>query len=267
MLELDNVSITKGTKKILDHVTMAVSAGQVVVIIGPNGAGKSSALKAMTGDYKPDFGRVSLNNRPLKQFSFVELAQLRAVMSQSYEMNFPFSVHEVIEMGAFAFANQLSQYQHQAMFKEVTDLLDVSALLKRNFPHLSGGEQQRVQLARVLLQLFPALERVRKKQATAPYLLIDEPTASLDLFHQYQVMKVAKKMANKGAGVVVVLHDLSLAASFADVIYVMQQGRVVAQGAPAEVLQPDILQSVYQIRAHLHRPNHYFPHLQISTVV
>lgn len=267
MLELDNVSITKGTKKILDHVTMAVSAGQVVVIIGPNGAGKSSALKAMTGDYKPDFGRVSLNNRPLKQFSFVELAQLRAVMSQSYEMNFPFSVHEVIEMGAFAFANQLSQYQHQAMFKEVTDLLDVSALLKRNFSHLSGGEQQRVQLARVLLQLFPALELVRKKQAVAPYLLIDEPTASLDLFHQYQVMKVAKKMANKGAGVVAVLHDLSLAASFADVIYVMQQGRVVAQGAPAEVLQPDILQSVYQIRAHLHRPNHYFPHLQISTVV
>ena len=264
MLQLDNVSLEKGNKHILSHVSMTIPAGKLVVIIGPNGAGKSSALKIMTGDYQPSFGRVSLNGQPLKQFSYAQLAQLRAVLSQCYEMQFPFKVSEVIEMGAFAFAEQSNELDHQAMFKQAIEMVGVTALLERTFTLLSGGEQQRVQLARVLLQLLPALHTAQQQRNGTPYLLIDEPTASLDLFHQYQVMETAKHVANQGAGVVAVLHDLSLAASFADYIYIMQDGCVVAQGDPKTVLQTANLEKVYHMKAHLFEQNNFHPHLQIA---
>ena len=266
MLKLENVTLKKGGKAILKHVSMQVEAGQIVVVIGPNGAGKSSALKAMSGDYVPDHGQVTLNERVMTDLCHTQLAQLRAVMTQGYELSFPFSVKEVIEMGAFAFADQLSCAEHHKMMEQVIQLVDVESLLTRAFTVLSGGEQQRVQLARVLLQLLPALEKKRIEHTGTPYLLIDEPTASLDLFHQYQVMDIAKKMANQGAGVVAVLHDLSLAASFADYIYVMQKGAVVAKGTPEQVLEPTLLQSVYQMHAHLHHAPDCHPHLQISTL-
>ena len=266
MLKLENVTLKKGDKTLLERVSMQVEAGQIVAIIGPNGAGKSSALKVMSGDYVPDKGQVTLNTWAMPNLCNTQLAQLRAVMTQGYELSFPFSVKEVIEMGAFAFADQLSCAEHQKMLKQVIQLVDVEALLTRAFTVLSGGEQQRVQLARVLLQLLPALDKKRVEHAGTPYLLIDEPTASLDLFHQYQVMDIAKNMANQGAGVVAVLHDLSLAASFADYIYVMQQGAVVAEGAPEQVLKPELLQSVYHMHAHLHRAPQCHPHLQISTI-
>lgn len=264
MLSLVNATAQRGGNSLLNNVSLSVGAGECVVIVGPNGAGKSSALKALSGDLTLQSGNVYLNDTTIGQFTPLELAQRRAVLTQSYELAFPFSVTEVVEMASFCHQEQCSKQQLAHYARQAINEVEVNHLAHKCFTTLSGGEQQRVQLARVLAQLSPALEpSVIAKQGT-PYLLIDEPTSSLDLYHQYHVMSLARAAADRGAGVIIVVHDLSLAASFADKLYVLKSGKLVTSGKANEVLTSDVLREVYNVDASLTLASGQLPHLVIS---
>jgi len=264
MLSLHNAYAQRGGNTLLNDVSLSVAAGECVVIVGPNGAGKSSALKALSGDLILQSGAVHLNDTSIDQFTPLELAQRRAVLTQSYELAFPFSVTEVVEMASFCFQEQCSKQQLADYALKAIDEVEVNHLANKCFTTLSGGEQQRVQLARVLAQLSSALEpSVIAKQGT-PYLLIDEPTSSLDLYHQYHVMSLARAAADRGAGVIIVVHDLSLAASFADKLYILKNGKLVTSGKARDVLTSDFLREVYNVDASLTLASGQLPHLVIS---
>lgn len=259
MLSGHNLTAQVGKKLLLDDVNFTVNPYEVVVIIGPNGAGKSSLLKALCGDIPLTTGSVSINQQNLTDYSLSELATLRAVLTQSYELDFPFTVNEVVDMAHVAHQQQFSSLALKRFSSNAMQALGVSHLAQQCFTRLSGGEKQRAQLARVLCQLQPSL--ANKKNA---YLLIDEPTSSLDLYHQYEVMAQAKAIAQQGAGVVAVVHDLSLAASFADRLYMLDKGRVVACGSPKQVLTQARLKKVYNIDATLQiDTDNALPHILI----
>ncbi len=264
MLSLQNATAQRGGNVLLNKVNLSVAAGECVVVVGPNGAGKSSALKALSGDLTLQAGEVILNDTNINQYTPVELARLRAVLTQSYELAFPFSVTEVVEMASFCYQEQCSKRQLDNYINLAINAVKVSHLADKCFTTLSGGEQQRVQLARVLAQLSPALQPAAMAAQGTPYLLIDEPTSSLDLYHQYHVMSLARSIADRGAGVVIVVHDLSLAASFADKLYVLKHGEVIASGKANEVLTRDILKQVYNVDAQLTFASGQLPHLVIA---
>ncbi|TMO02553.1 heme ABC transporter ATP-binding protein [Pseudoalteromonas sp. S558] len=259
MLCANNISAQVGSKCLLNNVDFYVKPKEVIVIIGPNGAGKSSLLKALCGDIKLTQGSIVLDEQPLHTYTVEDLATRRAVLTQNYELDFPFTVNEVVDMSHFAHQMQYSRQTLKEFSNQAIEALGITHLKDHTFTQLSGGEKQRVQLARVLCQIQPTL-----KTNKPAYLLIDEPTSSLDIFHQYDVMAQAKNIAQQGAGVVAVIHDLSLAASFADRIYMINNGVIEATGLPEEVLTAERLKHVYNISAQLNnRVPNMLPHLQI----
>ncbi|MBG9995584.1 heme ABC transporter ATP-binding protein [Pseudoalteromonas sp. NZS127_1] len=260
MLIGNQLSVKIKHKTLLDNIDFYVKPNEIVVIIGPNGAGKSSLMKALSGDLPLSGGTVNINQRELNEYSLLELAKLRAVLTQSYELDFPFTVNEVVDMAHFSHQEQCTQATLKQFSNDAMKAVGITHLAQQCFTQLSGGEKQRTQLARVLCQLQPSL--TQQKNA---YLLIDEPTASLDLYHQYEVMNQAVTTAKQGAGVVAVLHDLSLAASFADRIYMLDKGKVVAHGSPEEVLTQRHLSNVYNINAKLQTDiEDVLPHIMVA---
>jgi iron complex transport system ATP-binding protein len=214
-------------------VVRTVRAGEVVALVGPNGAGKSSLLAVISGDLEPLTGTVAIDGRPLDAWSGRDLALRRAVLPQSFAVGFAFTVAEVVQMGRAPWVGTPAQALDESVVASLLRRTDVVELADRTFPSLSGGEKARVALARVLAQ-------------NTQLLLLDEPTAALDLHHQELVMQTARERAAGGGAVVVVLHDLGLAAAHADRVAVLAHGRIVAEGPPADVLAPALLSEVYQ---------------------
>lgn len=186
----------------------------------------------LSGDV-PTTGTVTLDGRPLSRWSTTEAAMRRAVLVQQVAISFPFTCRQVVEMGRAPWIHTLLEADDDDAVARAMDVTDTLPLAERTFGSLSGGEQARVSLARVLAQ-------------SAGVVLLDEPTAALDLHHQEMVLGLARERASAGDAVVVVLHDLNLAAGYADRVAVLHAGKVAAVGAPAEVLQPDLLSEVYQ---------------------
>lgn len=251
-IELQNVSVLINEKQLLHNINLSIKPNALTVLIGPNGAGKSTILKTCAGDMASTSGNVSINQQKLQTFTSLELAKTRAVMTQSYEMGFGFSVEQIVHMGCFLYEEEVCRQQLQEIVKEVMGFMNIEALASRNFMTLSGGEQQRTQLARVLAQLwYPYVQKEPR------YLLLDEPTSSLDIFHQYQVLALAKQLTQRNIGVLAVVHDLSLAACFADQLILLSKGQTVATGSPETVLQRHYLSQVYGINAYYyqHSPN------------
>lgn len=243
-IKLQSISVTKGRKNILNTINLVIRPDELTLLIGPNGAGKSTLLEVCCGDLAANSGNVIINNEPINTFSIRQLATTRAVMTQSYEMGFGFTVREIVAMGCFIYNGSLCQTEQQKIIQEVMYYLDIEHLAKRSFLTLSGGEQQRAQLARVLSQLWAPYE-----QSAPRYLFLDEPTSSLDIFHQYHVLSLAKKLTQRNIGVLAVVHDLSLAASIADKLVLLSKGEIITQGKPESVLQRDNLLRVYGIDA------------------
>ncbi|MDB4837153.1 heme ABC transporter ATP-binding protein [Marinomonas sp.] len=242
-IKAQDLSISIGEKTLLNKVNVTISPNELTILIGPNGAGKSTLLKACCGDMQSTQGTLFINNQNLDQFKPAELAKTRAVMSQSYEMSFSFTVFEIVSMGCFSYEEQVSQQNKQSIILDVMRFMEIEHLAEQNFMTLSGGEQQRTQLARVLAQLWFPYD-----QDEARYLFLDEPTSSLDVFHQYHVLSLAKELTKRNIGVLAVIHDLSLAASFADKLVLINKGEIVTQGNPETVLQRENLSKVYGIK-------------------
>jgi ABC-type hemin transport system ATPase subunit len=219
-------------RTVLDGVDLTVRTGEVHALLGPNGAGKSTLLAAICGDVPTAGGRVELDGAPWSSWTPTELALRRAMLTQRATLSFPFTVAEVVRMGRAPWAGVPGAGDDDEIVVESLRRTDALRFANRPFTALSGGEQARVALARVLAQ-------------RATVLLLDEPTAALDLHHQELVMRIARDRAAAGDAVVVVLHDLSLAGAYADTVSLLADGRIRAAGPPAEVLTATTLSDVY----------------------
>jgi iron complex transport system ATP-binding protein len=233
LIEAQRVGVAFGDTIVLDRVDLVARAGELVALIGPNGAGKSTLLAALTGDLPPTAGMVFVDGQPIGAWTPRDLARRRAVLPQQVVMTFPFEVGDVVRMGRTPWAGTEVADEDDAAVDAAMAEADVAELVGRRFPTLSGGEKARVALARVLAQ-------------RAQLLLLDEPTAALDLHHQEHVLTVVRGRIAAGHGAVVVLHDLGLAVAYADRVVVLSAGRVVADGPPAEVCTADLLSEVYR---------------------
>ncbi|GAA5154903.1 heme ABC transporter ATP-binding protein [Microbacterium pseudoresistens] len=228
--EVLGVTHRVGGAMILDDVSLEVGYGRVLALVGPNGAGKSTMLGALAGDVRPARGEVLLDGAPLRSHHPRALARRRSLLLQANRVAFPFSVAQVVEMGCAPW--QGAGRDDDTIIADAMRRADIAHLAHRIFGSLSGGEQARVSFARVLVQ-------------DAPVVLLDEPTAALDLRHQEELLRIARTLADEGRAVVAVLHDLSLAAAYADELAMLAEGRIVAVGTPAEVLTEERIESVY----------------------
>ncbi|MFS8102254.1 heme ABC transporter ATP-binding protein [Lentzea alba] len=226
----ENVSVRLGGQEILRDLDLTVKSGEVLALVGPNGAGKSTALAVLAGDVAPDAGSVWLDGKPLDEWSARETAQRRAVLLQRITLSFPFTVAEVIRMGRAPWDDD-----GEDVVAEVMAQTEMTGFAARKFTTLSGGEQARAALARVLAQ-------------RTGVLLLDEPTAALDIRHSELVLRTAAAQASLGCAVLVVLHDLGMAGAHADRVAVMSDGSIVADGPPDEVLTEGLLSEVYRHR-------------------
>ena len=241
-LNLESVSLKLDNRQILKDVSLEINEGEIVSVIGPNGAGKSTLLNVLTGDINPDSGEISYDNKQLNQISIQERAFTRSVMSQMQTLVFNFSVKDVIEMGWLQRGNSDFSNNFSMAFENVTKECNVHNLIHRKFNSLSGGEQRRVHFARTLLQLW------RPSESNDPrYLLLDEPTANLDLSSEMLLMNILKKRASLNVGILVILHDLNLASHFADKIAIIKDGEIMAFGEPEKIMEDAFLTSIYDV--------------------
>jgi iron complex transport system ATP-binding protein len=238
VLEARALSVHIGAARLLDDVSLAVAAGEVVALVGPNGAGKSTLLRVLAGEHSANGGRVLLKGRDLASYGPQALAGHRAVLSQSVNVTFPFTVGEIARMGAGDAHSARIDRMVEAALAEV----DVGDLSERTITTLSGGEQQRVHLARVLVQLACG-----EAKHGPGVLLLDEPTASLDLRHQLVVLGAARRRAEAGTAVVTILHDLNLAALFGRRIVVLAGGRIDCDGPASRSIGNDVLSRVFGV--------------------
>ncbi|MFW7378783.1 MAG: heme ABC transporter ATP-binding protein [Oligoflexus sp.] len=236
MIEVKNLNVSLSAKLLLEDVNFKLRPGEFLAIVGPNGAGKSTLLKAIAGDLPLSQGEVLMDGSKIQLLCSREQALRRAFLEQFQHVSFPFTVEDIVRMGQY-FATSSSQ-QLEQMIADVLDRFGVSHLRYRRINSLSGGESQRVHAARVLLQ---ALASPRREK----YILLDEPTASVDVKYQYENLQVFKRVTKKQIGVAAVLHDLNIAAQFADRVIVLHEGRLVAQGTPSEVLTSGRIRQVF----------------------
>jgi iron complex transport system ATP-binding protein len=238
MLSAEGVSVRRGGRRALDGVCLALEPGELVALCGPNGAGKSTLIGALAGDLRPEAGRVTLAGRPIAGMGARALARARAVLEQAPLCAAPFTVAELVALGAEVAPRHVADLGPLA--REAMAAAGVAALAGRRMDALSGGERARAHLARALAQLSAG-----RLGGGGHALLLDEPTASLDLAHQIAVLRAARRAAAEGAAVLAALHDLTLAAAFADRVALIDRGRLVALGAPAEALTAERLTAVY----------------------
>ena len=240
MIVAERVSISFGRKRIVSGVDFEAHPGKVSAIVGPNGSGKTTFLKALSGDACYE-GRISINGRELRSMKAWESAAMRAVLPQQAMMAFPFTVREVVKLGLTGGRSGAPAGENERLPERALARVDLDGFAGRYYQELSGGEQQRVQLARVLCQVWtPVLD------GNPRYLLLDEPVSSLDIRHQLIIMDIARDFARSGGGVIAILHDLNLTAMYADRVYVMQRGSLAAAGSPRAVLSDEVIARVFE---------------------
>jgi iron complex transport system ATP-binding protein len=242
LVEARTVSCRVGGATLVLDASLSLFPGELTVIVGPNGAGKSTLLKLLTGEIKPVSGSVSYGPTSISHLPAWRLACQRAVMAQAARLAFPFTVYEVVRLGVDGVGRAKDGYALHPLVADALAIADVTHLAARSYQTLSGGEQQRVQFARVLGQL-----RAGSSIADQQVLFLDEPIASLDLCHQFDLLDTAKAQADCGVAVLAVLHDLNLAITYADRLIVMKAGQIVAQGSPQHVVSAALLRDVFEV--------------------
>jgi iron complex transport system ATP-binding protein len=242
MLEAKEIVVQRGNALLLDGVSARVEPGRFVAVVGPNGAGKTTLMRALTGDLRPDAGEVLLEGMALRDLPGFELGRRMAVLAQHVELHFPLTVLETVLLGRSPHFGFLENEADLQAAERALDQVDMGGMAGRIYPTLSGGEQQRVNLARVLCQLDDGTPR-----GSARYLFLDEPTTGLDLRHQRDILQTARGLADQNTAVCAILHDLGLAARFADELVLLDHGKVVALGSPREVLTESRIREVFHV--------------------
>jgi iron complex transport system ATP-binding protein len=238
MLQLRNVGLKRGKHLILDNITLSIGMGEFIAIVGPNGAGKSSLVNVMTGAQKADAGSILFEEKPLASRRNEEMALRRAVLSQSTQVTFPFTVSETLMLSV---PDRASRAQLAAVCAKALAQVGLSGFGHRILQSLSGGERQRVHFARVLVQLWIS-------DSGMPQLLfLDEPVSNLDLRHQLQTITLARKLVSPRLTVIAVVHDMNFALHFATRVICLAKGRLVHDAAPQDCLTPDKLSPVFEV--------------------
>lgn len=235
MIEIRNLVVERGGCAVVNDVSLDVSPGEFVVLVGPNGSGKSSLVGAVSGDLRYSQGSVRIGGLDVSTTSRPDLARQRSVMTQNNPVSFGFTVREVVGFGRSPWRATSTSEHDAELIDSAISKLDLQHLADRPVQALSGGELARVAMARALAQ----------DTAT---MILDEPTAALDLRHQVELLSIVREQVTQGRSALVVLHDLTLAAQFADRVAVLQSGRVAAQGPPQEVLAPQTLSQIYGVQ-------------------
>ena len=242
-IKSESMSLEIDGGEIVNDINIEVFPGKVLALIGPNGAGKSTILKILSGDIKPTSGVVKYNDINISNIPFVDRAHIRGVMSQSQTIVFDFSVLEIIEMGWLHSDHDYYTSFYPDVLKQIIEDCELQHLVDRKFNTLSGGEQKRVHFARVLLQLW-----IPEGDIHPRFMLLDEPLANLDIYHELKMLEVIKKRLSKNIGVLLILHDLNTASKFADNIVLMKNGTIVKNGSTIEVLTESILSETYETK-------------------
>ncbi|NWA08246.1 heme ABC transporter ATP-binding protein [Pseudomonas gingeri] len=235
MLRAQNLQIRRGQQTVLADIDLELKPGEVLGVLGPNGAGKSTLLGALSGELVPSQGDVWLDEQPVARWQGAERARRLAVLPQTSTLDFAFRVEEVVGMGRLP--HQTGQLRDQEIVVAALQAADAGHLAGRSYLALSGGERQRVHLARVLAQLWPG--------HSGQTLLLDEPTSMLDPLHQHTTLQAIREFADRGAAVLIILHDLNLAARYCDRLLLLEKGRPHALECPERVLRPDMLKAVF----------------------
>lgn len=237
MLEAQNISYAHRKFSILEGIDVAVQPGELLVIVGPNGAGKSTLLSLLANEMGNGRNAIYFKKKLFKEWNSRELAHNKAKFSQSNSPDIPLTVKDVVLMGRYPYFASIPQQRDIAAAEKAMEATDVAALVSREYNQLSGGEKQRVHLARVLAQLDNEVEN--------KLVFLDEPLNNLDIFHQHRILQTIKNFTKKGNTAVMVLHDLNLAAQFADTVMLLKKGRVVAYDVPGKVFTRDIISAAY----------------------
>lgn len=239
-LQVDEAGLSRGGRTVLQQIRLQLMPGRLTVLTGPNGAGKSSLLALLAGLVRPDRGQVSLDGMALDRWPPERLARRRALLAQRSQMDFEFSAEQVVMLGRSPYRGPGQEARNRRVVEQAMHAAQAEAFIGRAYIRLSGGEQKRVQLARVLAQVWEAPEG-------PAWILLDEPEAALDIAHQHALMQRLQALSGQGYGVVAAIHDLSLAARYADQIVLLQDGRQVAAGPPDTVLSEARIREVYGV--------------------
>ena len=226
--------------EIVKDISIEIMPGELLTVLGPNGSGKSTLLKLISGDITPTKGEIFIDSEPLKTISIKRRALKRSVMSQSQQIMYDFSVEDIIRMGWLNDLKNKSNFNFLNILKDISSECEISHLLNRSINNLSGGEQRRVHFARALIQLKNDLNNQDNK-----YMLLDEPTANLDISYELNLIKILKKEVSNGIGVFLILHDLNLALNFSDKIALLKEGRLVEFGQPKRIFNDKTLSKIY----------------------
>lgn len=253
MLKGENISFKVNQKYLLFESVVAFERGRFHVIMGANGAGKSTLLKLLAGDQKPSSGRIFLLEKELNTYSKKELATKRAVLSQHYNITFPVSVADVVLMGRYPYFSNIPTPIDLSICKEAMRMMDVFDLKERDYNTLSGGEAQKVQMSRVLSQIWEAKEKEEK------LLFLDEPVSHLDIKYQRQLLKAAKQLCNQHTTVVAILHDINLSIAYADRILFMKHGKILFDTTDLSSVSTEMIHEVFDVSASILRPENHKP--------
>lgn len=242
-LRAHGVSLWRDKRALLEHVDLAVQSGELLVLAGPNAAGKSTLLRALAGELKPDAGQITCLGMGLGGWRAESLARRRAVLPQASPLSFPFRVEEVIAMGRYPHADHGDAPSPGEVTREIMNTMRIGYLARRRYTDLSGGERRRVQLGRALAQIWHGRE--------PRFLLLDEHTANLDLSHQHSSFQLLRRLLDRNIGVLAIVHDLNLAARYADRLAILDQGRLRQVASPREVLSGSLVSRVFGVRVGL----------------
>ena len=242
MIRTENLSLQIGSKTLLHPISLKLEAGKLHLILGPNGAGKSTLVKLLSDQQKPSSGNVFYDDHKLSSYKVDRLAKFRAVLSQSVDFAFPLTVNEVVMMGRYPHFSSSPKTADKEIVDQAMNLFQVESLQERDYTTLSGGEKQRVHFARIMAQIWP-------EDSSNKVLFLDEPLTYLDIKFQYDFLNLISKFLKKhNLTVIGVLHDLNLAARFADHLILLNHGHLIAQGSQVDVLTSENIEKVYGMK-------------------
>ena len=248
MIETRSLGVHIGGRTIISNINFVARPGEVTAIVGPNGSGKTTLLRALSGDL-PYSGTALLDGESFASFKPWEMAVRRAVLPQASALTFPFTVREVVEIGLTGGVSGVSAEDQAELPELALEKVDLDGFADRLYQELSGGEQQRAQLARILCQVWEPVLNGKPR-----YLFLDEPISSLDIRHQIMVMEIAQGFAAAGGGVIAVLHDLNLTAMYAERVAVMCKGALDVIDTPLAALTNERLERVYECPLRINVP-------------
>lgn len=242
MIEIKNIKYSVGNKKILDGINLTIKRGEITTLIGVNGSGKSTVFKAMCGDFNVNSGKIEFDGTNINDINIADMAKKRSVYRQANTVAFDYSTYEIVENGRYIYEAEMSKADNQKIIKKVMQDMNVWKLRNQSYATLSGGEKSRVQLSRVIAQSY-------NNQDKKPFILLDEPDASMDVNYSISIMKTAMQLANAGYGVFVILHDINLAYQYSDTMYLLDNKKIKSVGTKSKPISVKELSKTYGVKA------------------